>query len=122
MKRTLFAVALLMPVLASAAVKVTSLAHCGEFNEEQEMIFSEANKTHSITSCPDKETTATLTLTEETPEHATFSATVTKKGEANFCECSPVKAVYGEEAKLSCSYEGTDATLTIVATQLSVTE
>ena len=121
MKRTLFAVALLMSALASAAVKVTSLAHCGEFNEEQEMIFSEANKTHSIISCPDKGVTATLTLTEETPEHATFSATVTKKGEANFCECS-VQAVYGEKTTLSCSHEGTDATLTIVATQLSVTE
>lgn len=119
MKHTLFALALLVPAVASAAVQVDLSAKCGEYNCTEKKVFTATEDSHEVTSCPDKEVVATVILKEETPEYATFTVKAIK-GEDVLGE-HDVKAVYGEEVCVNCEHEGTDASLTLVASQVSVT-
>ena len=120
MKRTFLAIALLASSIASAAVKLDVVARCGEYSCTQEYVLSEADATATITSCPDKGVSATVSLKHETPEHAVVEIALLKGEEV--LQSHDLELVYGTAQNVKCPHEGTDAEMNLTVSHLSVTE
>ncbi len=111
MKRTLFALALLVPAFASAVVKLDV-----EGDVSSSLVFTQSEDVQSIEY---KELgTIEFTLVKETPEEASFTITV-KDGEKNSCE-SNATFKYGEAQAFECPEENVQASISVTASQMSV--
>ncbi len=117
MKRTLFALALLVPALASAAVKLNVQAHCNGESTSESFALTEQANTHTITH-PASGTTTEFVLTQETAETASFEITI--KHDDKALDKAEITTEYGKEAKLACSSDKVEASISFVATQLPV--
>ncbi len=115
MKRTLFALALLVPAFASAAVKLDVQASCGGESTSESFTLTEQDNTHTITH-EASGTTAELKLTKETAEAASFEITI-KQGD-KVLDKETLTTEYGKEANLTCSK--VNASISFVASQMSV--
>lgn len=116
MKRTLFALALLVPALASAAVKLDmEVEHNGK-NAEKSFEFAQVGESKVVTptGCGAE---ITMKLISETEETATFKIKVVQDGETK-CK-SEVPLNYGEEHTFECTKACVDASVKMTASQVS---
>ncbi len=111
MKRTLFALALLVPAFASAAVKLDVEVRCSAIKSFN---LTEQDNTSTI----EAGITAECVLTQEAVETASFEVTI-KNGD-KVLDKAEITTEYGKEAKLTCPSDKVEASISFVATQLSV--
>ncbi len=111
MKRTLFALALLVPAFASAAVKLDV-----EGDVSSSLVFTQSDAVQSI-KCKELRTIE-FTLVKETAEEASFTIIV-KDGEKDVCE-SDATFKYDETQAFECPEENVQASISIKASQMPV--
>ncbi len=118
MKRTLLALALLVPAFASASVKLDVSARCNEDTHEESVTLS-VDDSYTL---PHEESNSSteVVLVKETAEAATLRIVV-KHGD-DVKSDNEITVEYGKETKLECSDDSVDAELSITVSQLSVAE
>ncbi len=114
MKNTFFALALLVPALAAAAIKLDVTSRYADDIIEHSFQLDQASGNVSIT-----HTKSIQTLVSVEKEEASFVELLV---EVKLADQEPirsiVKATYGEKINLKCPAEGVEAELTFVASQL----
>jgi hypothetical protein len=115
MKRTLFALALLVPALASAVVKLdVEVAH-NDTTAEKSFEFSEGNS--QVITPSECGSVVEMTLVKEGETSADFVIKVSQDDETK-CE-SDVTLNYGEVEEFSCAKADVNASVKYVATKVA---
>jgi hypothetical protein len=116
MKRTFFALALLVPALASAAVKLDMNVKHNDKTVEESFEFAEVGESKVVTptGCGAE---VTMKLLSETEETATFKVKVVQDDETK-CK-SEVPLNYGEEHTFECTKACVDASVKMTASHVS---
>lgn len=113
MKHTFFALALLVPAFASAAVTVNlEVAHSDKTAEESFEFEVGESKLVTPTECGSE---VTMKLKEESDESATFKVTVVQDGEVK-CK-SNVDLAYSESHTFECEKACVGASVTMTASK-----
>ena len=111
MKRTLLALALLVPAFVSAAVKLDVTAKCNETESTKSYSLQESEA--AAFAIDGSEVTVDFTLVKEEADSATFHVTV--KNHETPCMDEDKVVAYGTEEKIECPK--TDSSVTFVVTQ-----
>jgi len=116
MKRTFFALALLVPALASAAVKLDMNVEHNDKTVEQSFEFTQVGESKVVTptGCGAE---VSMKLLNETDKTATFKIKVVQDGEAK-CK-SEVPLDYGQEHTFECAKACVDASVKMTASHVS---
>lgn len=118
MKKTFFALALLVPAVATAAVKLDITARCGTDKIEESLELNEATPTCLLKH--DNDISTIISLKKEEAESVEFLVEI-KVAERELTP-SVVKMAYGEKINLPCTSEKVDAELTLVASKVVVAD
>ncbi len=116
MKKMLFALALLVPALASAAVEMNVKMRFGADATEKTFTFTEKEMEHGIKH--DSGVDTKFVLVAETAEKASFEVVMTK--DETVLDKSLIEVEYNKEASFKCPAENVDAEIVVMVQSLTV--